>query len=173
MTDDAIQRLLLPHGDEVAENDKAQFFELYKVMVASSEALVARRQGVNTFFLSMNGLLLTAVGLFLKGGGSPRLQAGGILVLAVAGAALCMAWRSLIISFGQLNTGKFKIINTMERSLAASIFAAEWEALSRGKDPKVYRSFTSREVFVPLSFGGIYVVTVLLSAAVVLALWKP
>ena len=62
-----------------------------------------------------------------------------MIVLAIAGAALCWAWRSLIISFGQLNTGKFRIINEMEQSLAASIFAAEWEALERGKNPKVYR----------------------------------
>jgi hypothetical protein len=141
------------------------------MMVASSESLVARRQAVNTFFLTMNGLLLTSVGLFVRGGQSGRLQAGGILVLAVAGGALCFAWRSLIISFGQLNTGKFAIINTMERTLAASIFAGEWEALERGENPKVYRSFTSRELFVPMAFGVIYVITVVLSSAVALGIW--
>ena len=163
---------LLPSGEPATEAAQAQFFELYKMMVQSSEALVARRQGVNTFFLTINGLLLTATGLFVRGGDSVRLQAGGIVVLAIAGLALCVAWRSLLISFGQLNSGKFAIINRMERSLAASIYAAEWEALARGEDARVYQSFTEREAFVPFAVGAIYVVATLLGGAVWLGLWS-
>lgn len=165
----------MPSGAPASGPEHAEFFELYKIMVASSEALVGRRQSVNTFFLTMNGLLLTAVGLFLRSGGHGhiRLQAAAIVVLAVAGASLCVAWRSLIISFGQLNTGKFAIINAMEAELAASIFVAEWEALDRGENPKVYRSFTSREIYVPVAFGALYLVTVFLSAAVAIGWWHP
>ncbi|HWE66990.1 MAG TPA: hypothetical protein VG298_10135 [Acidimicrobiales bacterium] len=173
MTDDSIHSALFPRGEPVSAEAQAQFFELYKIMVDSSEALVARRLGVNTFFLTMNGLLLTALGLFLRGGGHARLQAGGILVLAVAGAALCVAWRSLLTSFGQLNTGKFAIINRMEKSLSASVFCAEWEALERGQNRRVYRSFTSREAIVPISFGLIYGIAAVLSLLVVTGCWKP
>ena len=73
------------------------------------------------------------------------------MVLAVAGLALCFSWRILLISLGQLNTGKFIIINAMEVNLAGCIFEAEWEALGRGEDDQVYRSFTTRETWVPLS----------------------
>jgi hypothetical protein len=55
-------------------------------------------------WLTINGLLPTAIGLLLKTGGRVRLQAGGIFVHAVLGIMLCYAWRSLLISFGQLNT---------------------------------------------------------------------
>jgi hypothetical protein len=168
-----VTEILIPDGAPTTTEQKVQFFELYKIMVASSEALVARRQTVNTFFLTINGLLVTAIGLFLRGGGSVRLQAAGILVLAVAGAALCAPWRTLIISFGQLNTGKFKVINEMERALAASIFAAEWEALERGENPKVYRSFTSREIFVPLAFSALYAITAVLSGLAAVDVWHP
>jgi len=163
--EERVRRVLLPSGEPSSPENKAQFFELYKMMVSSSEALVSRRQGVNTFFLTMNGLLLTAVGLFVRGGSDGQLQAAGILVL-------CSAWRSLIISFGQLNSGKFAIINTMERDLAASIYAAEWEALERGENSNVYRSFTSREVIVPVAFGAIYTITVILSGAAAVGLWN-
>jgi hypothetical protein len=171
----AINENLVPNGPPATPEDRAEFFELYKIMVSSSEALVSRRQVVNTFFLTINGLLLTAVGLFLRGGahGHVRFQASGILVLALAGAALCFAWRSLIISFGQLNTGKFKIIGEMERSLAASIFGAEWEALECGRNPKVYRSFTSREIYVPIAFGTLYGIVAVLTALVVVGIWHP
>jgi hypothetical protein len=62
-----------------------------------------------------------------------------VAVLAVAGVILCAAWRSLITSFGQLNRGKFQVINTIELYLKAAIYAAEWEALGRGENPKIYR----------------------------------
>jgi hypothetical protein len=141
--------ILFPLGPPSDERATQQTFDLYKIMVASSEDLVNRRQGVNTFFLTMNGALLTGSGLIVQSGGEIRLGALGILVLAVAGVLLCAAWRSLIKSFGQLNRGKFRVINSMERHFAAAIYAAEWEALGRGEDPKIYRSFTSREIWVP------------------------
>jgi len=119
------------------------------MMVQSSEELVRRRQSVNTFFLTMNGALLTAVGLIIQSSEGHKVAGWGIAVLAVAGVVLCIAWRSLITSFGQLNAGKFKVINTIERYLRAAIYEAEWEALERGENPKVYRSFTSREIWVP------------------------
>lgn len=173
MEDDELNKILAPNGFPKSEKDKEQFFELYKIMVASSESLVSRRQGVNTFFLTMNGLLLTAIGLFLRGGGLAKLESAGVLILAVAGAALCAAWRSLIRSFGQLNTGKFFVINLMEKFLAASIFTAEWAALEKGSNPKVYRSFTSREVHVPYAFGAIYLIVAVLAGLIAIGAWQP
>ena len=90
----------------------------------------------------------------------------GIAVLAFAGVILCIAWRSLIISFGQLNRGKFQVINTIERYLKAAIYAAEWEALGRGEDAKIYRSFTSREIWVPEALLVLHVVTAATAVAV-------
>ena len=78
--------------------------------------------------------------------------------MAVAGAILCAAWRSLITSFGQLNRGKFQVINTIERYLKTAIYAAEWEALGRGENPKVYRPFTSREIWVPNALLVLYMI---------------
>jgi hypothetical protein len=151
--------VLFPFGPPQSEADTRQALELYKIMVDSSEGLVNRRQGVNTFFLTMNGALLTASGIIVQSSGGDRLGGVGVAVLAIAGAILCAAWRSLITSFGQLNRGKFQVINTIERYLKAAIYAAEWEALGRGEDPKVYRSFTSREIWVPNALLVLYILT--------------
>ena len=152
--------VLFPSGPPKCEAEIQQALDLYKIMVVSSEGLVNRRQGVNTFFLTMNGALLTASGIIAQSSGwATRLGGLGVAVLAVAGVILCLAWRSLIISFGQLNRGKFQVINTIERHLKAAIYAAEWEALGRGEDPKVYRSFTSREIWVPTALLVLYLLT--------------
>lgn len=151
----------------------AEYLELYKIMVESSEKLVARRQGVNTFFLTINGLLMTAIGLFVQADGKLELQAGGVAVISVVGITLCQAWRSLLVSFGQLNTGKFTVINKMEENLAAAIYAAEWKALGEGKDRTVYRSFTRSEADVPVFLGVVYFLAVALGLSIWLGLWSP
>ncbi len=152
---------LFPSGPPADEAETRQALDLYKVMVASSESLVNRRQAVNTFFLTMNGALLTASGIIVQSSGGSRLGAVGVAVLAVAGAILCAAWRSLITSFGQLNRGKFQVITTLESYLKTAIYAAEWVALGRGEDPRIYRSFTSREIWVPTALLILHIVTVI------------
>jgi hypothetical protein len=147
-------------------------FEVYKIMVQTSEALVARRQGTNTFFLSANGVLLTALGFVLRGGADPRSHSTVMAVLCLTGFIVSWAWRSLLISFGQLNKGKFAVILRLEKHLVASVFEAEWEALGRGQDPKVYRSFTASETRVPIIFMVIYVVAALV-ALLIAAGWRP
>ena len=107
--------VLFPSGPPEGESSTRQALDLYKIMVNSSESLVARRQVVNTFFLTMNGVLLTASGVIIKSAGGDKLGAVGVFILAVAGVMLCAAWRSLITSFGQLNRGKFKVIHAVEK----------------------------------------------------------
>lgn len=140
---------LLPAGEPRSSHGKSEFLELYKLMVSSSEALVARRSAVNTFFLTLNGLLVTGIGLFIRDLAHLRVEAFGVLLLTVTGMVLCGAWRSLLTSFGQLNAGKFAVIGAMEQRLAAAIYNAEWNALKEGKDKRVYQSFTKRESVVP------------------------
>lgn len=158
--------VLFPFGPPEGDVATQQTLDLYKIMVQSSEGLVGRRQAVNTFFLTMNGALLTASGLIVQNSAGNRMGGLGVAVLAIAGAILCGAWRSLISSFGQLNRGKFQVINYIERYLKASIYAAEWEALGRGEDPAIYRSFTSREIWVPNALLALHSVTIVVALAV-------
>ncbi len=172
-TDEEVWDALLPEGEPESEEERARIFDLYKLMVGTSEALVGRRQGLNTFFLTLNGALLTGIGLIIQGGGEKRLVAGGILIIALAGGILSIAWQSLLKSFGQLNTGKFAVINRLEKLLPAAIFAAEWKALAEGKNKRIYRSFTNREAWAPKTTFGVYAVVAVLSALVLFGCWKP
>ncbi|MGV0785883.1 hypothetical protein ABQF33_03065 [Mycolicibacterium sp. XJ2] len=150
-------KTLFPTGIPQDPKDVERAIELYKLMVASSEALVARRQGVNTFFLTANGAIVTAAGLLLGNDKSQDFRNWGMLALAITGLVFAIAWKSLIKSFGQLNKGKFAVINRIEEILPVAVYLAEWKALDEGKNPKKYRSFTSRETWVPTTFQGIYV----------------
>lgn len=153
---EGVDSTLFPNGVPTSKNDHATVLTLYQMMVASSERLVDRRQGVNTFFLTINGAIVAAAGFVLGTSITTQLQSAGLAALTIAGAILAFAWWSLLVSFGQLNTGKFEVINVLERQLPASIYTAEWKALGEGNDPKKYRSFTSREVWVPRVFLVVY-----------------
>ncbi len=133
--------------------------EQYKLLVETSERLVARRQVVNTFFLSANALALSALGLIAKEASRSPLAAVGIVTIAGAALLLCVAWKSLVRSYAQLNGGKFAVIDRLEQKLPAALFRAEWAALSEGQDPKVYKPFTATEQGVSKIFIAVYALT--------------
>ena len=51
---------------EPAPDDAEALLTQYRLFVEMSEALVVRSQGVNTFFLSVNSIVLAAAGLLLR-----------------------------------------------------------------------------------------------------------
>ena len=151
-----IESVLFPAGVNFSVESRAQLLQQYKLLVETSETLVSRRQGVNTFFLTFNSLVLSGIGLFAKQGLSGELGGIGLLSLAVSGLILCLAWIKLVRSYRQLNSGKFDIINRIERHLPAAMFEAEWHSLAEGKDDKRYRPFTKTEERIPVVFGILY-----------------
>lgn len=153
---DRITQVLMPNGPPVTPEDKAQLLELYKMMVQSSEALVARRLGTNTFFLAVNAALVTVIGLFVRQGADVRSHGLAIAIFCLAGFVVAAGWRTLLVSFGKLNAGKFEVIFRLEEVLPAAIFEAEWEALKRGTDKTRYRTFTTGERRLPAVFMTIY-----------------
>ena len=158
-SDNPIEDALFPKGTEFDENTVGHLLEQYKLLVQTSETLVTRRQSVHTFFLSVNTLLLTAIGLVTKelSGGVLENSNPLIFVLGLTGVLLAISWHRIIKSYGQLNRGKFTIINLLEKKLPASMFEAEWIALGEGKDKKIYRPFTSAETLIPRIFGLLYI----------------
>ncbi len=151
---DDLDSRLFPTG--LPARDPGQLMDLFKAMLETSEALVSRRQSVNTFFLTAVGVLITALGWMLGGQADALARQIGMILVGVTGLAFSISWHSLLVSFGQLNRGKFRVINRLERELAAAPFDAEWFALKEGRDPKVYRSFTSSEVWVPRASGVMF-----------------
>ena len=135
----SVDEVLFPDGEPTPDDAEALLAQ-YRLFVETSEALVVRRQSVNTFFLSVNSIVLAAAGLLLRDGGLGDLESIALTCLSFGGAVLCVVWWRLISSFQQLSKGKFDVIHALERRLPARIFAAEWVALGFGKDPKKYKA---------------------------------
>ena len=151
-----LEGILYPKGTEFDESKLSILLEQYKLFVDTSEKLVARRQTVNTFFLSVNALLLSALGVIAREIIRMRMAPLGAIALGLAGILLCIAWRKLVHSYRQLNAGKFTVIDLLEQHLPAALFKAEWKALGEGKDKKKYIPFTKTEAAIPIVFIILY-----------------
>jgi len=128
-------------------------FELYKIMIESSENLIQRRQKTNAFFITVIGSLLAIAGLLVKTGAISSESISIMYGFSAVGLLLCNSWRNLIDNYGKLNKAKFDVILRLEKDLNAEIFSAEWVALGKGLRPQKYKSFTSTEKNVPLYFS--------------------
>jgi hypothetical protein len=140
--------------------------EQYKLYVQMADKVSDRRAEANKFFISLLtgllALLSVVVGLKI----TSAIQSSVLLVVAILGVLLCYVWFVTIRSYGQLNSGKFKVIYEVEKRLAFRFYEREWELLGRGKDKRLYRPLTRVERYVPQLFAIPY--TLLLVAALYL-----
>ena len=83
-------------GREPDTADSDTLLAQYRLFVGTSEALAARRQGVDTFFLSVNSLVLAAGGLLFRDGTLNDLESLALICLSFDGCVLCFVWRRLI-----------------------------------------------------------------------------
>lgn len=140
-------------------------FELYKLMIESSESLIQRRQKTNAFFITVIGSLLAIAGLLVKTGAISSESISIVYGFSAVGLLLCNSWRNLIDNYGKLNKAKFDVILRIEKDLDVQIYSAEWVALGKGLRPKKYKSFTSTEKNVPLYFGLLILALTLIAVA--------
>ena len=132
--------------------------EQYKIYVESAERVSSRRNLANTFFLTLNTVLVASMAAVYSEGVS-LIGKWWIIFPLIAIELLCYSWWRLIRSYRQLNTGKFIVIGEMEKKLPASPYwNAEWKILGEGKDPAKYKPLTEVETLVPILFGILYLI---------------
>ena len=137
--------------------DSTTLLEQYRLFAETSEALVNRRQNVNSFYISANTALITiaATAFSLSEDWASKLLI--TLILTVPGILLNHSWYKILESYGIINSSKMKILGMLEKRLAASLYDAEWQAMSNPYNKKQYISFTDSEKNIPRIFTGIYI----------------
>ena len=143
-----------------AENQsqrKGELVDQYKMFQKTSEDLVARRQSVNSFYISVNsaltGLLGVALGVFDD---SVKLIVAAFM--CVAGIILDISWINILEAYGTLNAAKMKVIKLLEEQLPVMLYDAEWRIMSDKLNNKKYVSFTDSEKRIPKLFFSLYVI---------------
>jgi hypothetical protein len=125
--------------------------EQYKLYVDKADQISARREGANSFFVTLNTALI-AVATYLGTVTGPDLAPFVQVPVGVAGILLCYSWYRMIRSYRDLNTAKFKVVHEIEQRLPLRPYHAEWEEVGRGKDERLYLPFTHVEKNIPWVF---------------------
>src|ERR1700682_5050418 len=136
----------VPEAPAYPEKEKYQehLLEQYKLYVEMNDRVSQRRLTTNSYFLSINTALLAFVGYV-----TTKETSSYLWLVGVAGIVLSLLWFYIVTSYRGLNTAKFKIIHDIETRLPLSLYAAEWNAMGRGKIAKLYRPLSHIERVVP------------------------
>ena len=159
----------------VSFNDDEKLLEQYKIYVKTSEDLVKRKQTVNSFYVTLNSVVLGAIiSVMCAIGDMPKLGSVNIcwiisVFAALIGIVICYSWISLLDSYSALNSSKMKVIINIEQHLALNLFDTEWAFVTQKLGNKRYKSFSQKEKFIAYLFGALYIILVILG--IVLAIF--
>ncbi len=134
-----------------AEKYQDHLLEQYKIYVESADRISARRQTANSFFLSINTGIIALLS-YIHLGADTKYTSEYFWLVALAGIVLSFMWYKLIRAYRDLNSGKYKVIHEIEKSLPISPYDAEWDVLGKGKESNLYLPFTHIEVGIPWIF---------------------
>jgi hypothetical protein len=139
-----------------ADPDREVVLEQYKLYVEMADRISNRRGLTNTFFLTLNTLVFTAFGVLWKDK-PPDIATEVLVLLVLVLLGQCAAWWFIVRSYRQLNGAKFKVVGLLEERLPAAPYSnAEWTALKRGDDWRVYLPLSHVEQWIPILFAVIY-----------------
>jgi TIR domain len=112
------------------EDDRKLKIEQYKIMINSTEKVTESRLKVNNLFFTITSSILSVAFIFGKTLGFTIAATIGMIVLTSLSFLVSFFWEKLIDSYGKLNTGKFKVIDKIEKQLRSNMFEDEWKILT-------------------------------------------
>jgi len=142
---------------EYGQEYKNHLFSQYQLYVESSEKISDRRQNANNYFITINTVLISFLGILFQ----VKILENIVWIkflTSLIGIIICVIFWFLLRSYKQLNTGKFKVIHEIEQKLPLALYDYEWHILKEGKDKKTYYPFSHIEMIIPWVFGIIYLV---------------
>ncbi|PIP86738.1 hypothetical protein COV42_00730 [Candidatus Campbellbacteria bacterium CG11_big_fil_rev_8_21_14_0_20_44_21] len=137
------------------------YLKQYQIYVNSIGHTSDARQKFNSYFLTLNTLLLTALG-FSFSQEVPFIQNGGQVAIPFIGIMICFIWWAIVFSYKQRSIVKQKIINYVEENLPLSLYGVEWEILKTKHQGFKYHFFRI-SLLIPWAFILLYVFIIIFS----------
>ena len=131
----------------VRQEDKELLLEQYRIMIETSERLMERRQALVNLYITICSALIAFIGASFAFG-DLLISAIVCLLSGVVLIVLCNNWRSSLSAYELNNSGKFEVINQIEKYLPAEMFECEY----RYNTLNGIKSYSSREKTLPIIF---------------------
>lgn len=136
----------MTNDDGASDGDQSELIDQYTTYVDTTLNVSNRRMRNNRFYVLLLSGTLAIVSVLAD---TQIIEDVGLLLAGLLGLALCALWYLSIVSYKQLNSGKYKVIQAMEEDLPAEPFANEWDVLDEGRDWRTYISHTRVERKIP------------------------
>lgn len=142
--------------DEYGHTYRQHFFEQYKLFVESVSYTSELRLKLNSFFLTINTALITAIGL------SSSVQRNidssvWHLLLPLAGILISVIWFGVTYSYKQRNIIKLRIIHCLEEQLPLALYKTEWDLMQENHSSRTKKFLFSIDLVIPFVFLICYV----------------
>ncbi|GAB7093432.1 hypothetical protein JCM30237_05840 [Halolamina litorea] len=145
-------------GESGSKADGNPALEQWKFYGQSTQQVSNRRLKNNRFYLR---LLIALLGLAGIGSKLDFITPIGIFFIGAIGLPFCVLWVFHILSYKQLNSGKYRVLREIAEDLPYDPFRMEWDRLKQGSEAEVYIKHTTVEVWWPRVFGFFYAVLIL------------
>lgn len=149
ITDKLFQVVKDEYGDKYPDH----LIEQYKIYLEMADRISSRRQSANSFFVTLNTTIIALVSYVNFG---DKRATEFYWLISIAGMTISYMWYRLIRSYKDLNSAKFKVVHEIEAKLPISPYDAEWEAVEKGENPKLYLPFTHIEIYIPWVFFAVH-----------------
>lgn len=123
-----------------------ELVEQYMVYVDTTLNVSNRRMRNNRFYVVLLSGTLAVISILAE---TEIIEAASLLLAGLVGFALCILWYLSIVSYKQLNSGKYEVIQEMEESLPFAPFKREWVVLQEGNNWRKYITHTWVERKIP------------------------
>lgn len=133
-------------GNDTSKVDRTELIDQYTAYVNTSLNVSNRRMRNNRFYVLLLSGTLAVISVLAD---TQIIADLGLLLAGLLGFALCVLWYLSIVSYKQLNNGKYEVISMMENDLPAAPFHEEWKALEEGQNWRTYITHTRVERKIP------------------------
>jgi hypothetical protein len=145
--------------------DRQLKLEQYKIMVSSTEKVSEQRLKVNNLFFTITSSILSVGFILGKTFGFTLISLFAVSSLTLLALLATYFWEKMINSYGQLNKGKFILIDKIEKSLRTNMFEEEWKILTQEIE---YEPNTKTETTIVKRFRLFIIIILLIEIAYML-----
>lgn len=134
--------------------DESVLRDYYKILNGSIDEYERRKQTINSFFLTLNSILITGFGFITANFEGGRVYHAGIASLAAIGILSIFEWKKLIENLNAHLKIKSELAVSLERRLPVEIFQSEILLLFQSRKKKHRHFFLESKI--PLTFLLLY-----------------
>lgn len=146
---------LLDFVSKTFEIDRALKLEQYRMMFESTQRVTEQRLTVNNIFFTLTTTVFGVAFVVGKTFEFDLTGMAGMIILTFLSFVITRYWQKLIESYGKLNKGKFKVIDSIEKQLRTNMFEAEWKVLLNEVN---YESNTKTETRIIKNFRRVIII---------------